>query len=126
MIPGQLNLVVQQGDTYTMQLTWTNPPTGTQTTGTPVDLTGCTANMQVRQNYGEPVILALSSSQLTTNGSGLSLGGTAGTITINITPADTQTLQSGLYDIEVEFPNGSIQTPVGGSLTVNPGVTVWP
>ena len=125
MIPGQLNLPVQQGDTYKLTLTWNNPPVGTASP-VPVDLTGCVANMQVRQNYGEPVLLALSSSALTTNGSGLTLGGTAGTIVLLINPLDTQVLQSGIYDIEVQFPDGSIQTPVGGSLSVNPGVTVWP
>ncbi|MHB8890307.1 MAG: hypothetical protein ACYC46_15960 [Acidobacteriaceae bacterium] len=125
MIPGQLNLQVQAGNTFQSVLTWSTTPVGS-TTSTPVDLTGCTANMQVRQNYGDPVLLALSSSVLTTNGSGITLGGTAGTITITITPLDAAALVSGIYDLEIQFSDGSIQTPVAGSVIVSPEVTVWP
>ncbi len=125
MIPGQLNLQVQAGNTFQSVLTWSTTPVGS-TTSTPVDLTGCTANMQVRQNYGDPVLLALSSTALTTNGSGITLGGSAGTITINITPLDAAALISGIYDLEIQFSDGSIQTPVAGAVIVSPEVTVWP
>ena len=82
--------------------------------------------MQIRLNYKMPPMLSLSSSQLTANGSGITLGGTAGTIAISITPADTQTLGNGLYDLEIEFTDGSIQTPVAGTVVVNQEITVWP
>ena len=120
MIPAQINLEAQQGNTFVYTFTWTAG-------GTAVNLTGCQASMQVRQNYGEPPLITLSSQSLTTNGSGLTLGGTAGTIEVNITATDMQTLQSGIYDVEVLMADGvTVNTPVGGSLTVMPGVTVWP
>ena len=120
MIPAQINLEAQQGDTFVYTFTWTAG-------GVAVDLTGCIANMQVRQNYGEPALISLSSSALTPNGSGLTLGGAAGTVEVLITAKDTQTLLSGIYDVEIEMADGvTVNTPVAGSLTVNPGVTVWP
>lgn len=120
MIPAQINLAVQQGDTFNYTFTWTAGPN-------PVDLTGCVANMQIKQNYGDPALLSLSSAAQTANGSGLTLGGTAGTIEVNISATDAQNLLSGLYDIEVLMADGvTVNTPVGGSVTVNPGVTVWP
>ncbi len=125
MIPATLNLTAQAGDTFSQLLTWMNPPVGTAAP-VPVDLTGCVANMSIAQNYGDKPMLTLSSSQLTPNGSGLTLGGTAGTIQITITPADSAALQSGVYDLPIEFSNGTISRPVAGSFSVLPEVTVWP
>ena len=120
MISAAINLEARQGDTFVYTFTWTAG-------GSPVNLTGCQASMQVRPNYGRPALITLSSQSLTANGSGLTLGGTAGTVTVNISATDAQTLQSGVYDIEVLMADGvTVNTPVGGSLTVIPGVTVWP
>ena len=62
-----------------------------------VDFTGATARMQIRPNPGRAPILDLVS------GSGLTLGGVAGTIEISITAAQTAALpaMTGVYDLEV-------------------------
>ena len=128
MTPGTLNLTVRRGDTYTQVLTITNPaasdPTG-QTPGTPVDLTGCVAEMQIVATYNTAPTYSLSSKAPTANGGTIVLGGTAGTVTITIPPADTNMLNQGRYDLRIEFPNGSIFTFVAGTVFVQPGVTTW-
>jgi len=127
MKPGVVNLAVRQGDSYSMLLTLSNPsssdPRGV-TPGTPIDLTGCVAEMQIRDLYGN-VQLSLSSASATENGSILTLGGTAGTINIAIDSADTLALVAGVYDLRVKFANESILTFVAGTVEVTKGVTTW-
>lgn len=127
MNPGALNLAARQGDSYAMLLTLSNAspsdPTG-RTPGTAINLTGCQAEMQIRDLYGAAQ-LSLSSAQPTANGSVLTLGGAAGTVAIAITVADTLALNSGIYDLRVKFTDGSISTFVAGRMDVARAVTQW-
>lgn len=127
MKPGTLHLDVRQGDSYAMELALSNAassdPRGL-TPGDPIDLTGCKAEMQIRDAF-EVVQLSLSSASTTENGSGLTLGGTAGTIQIDLSPADTLTLASGVYDLRIQFSSGEIRTYVAGRVDVTKGVTAW-
>src|SRR3546814_19446175 len=66
-----------------------------------IDLTGCSAHMQFRGDFGGPVALDLSSEQDT-----ITLGGTAGTIEVEATASltdKTNTFNGGL-DLTVSFP----------------------
>ena len=116
MIPAYLDLTVQEYDTYSNTITW-------DAGGTPVDLTGATASMQCRLKYGGSQVFALSSTALTPNGSGITLGGTAGTITINITNTDAISIPLSEYSLVITFPNGSTSTVIWGWLFMPPGVT---
>lgn len=109
--PGSLDLTIYQGATYTQTLTW-------KIDGDPVDLTTYTARMQARTTYDAPPTLNLAT------GSGITLGGAAGTITISITAANTATLPAGRYLYDLEMVNGSTVTRLlAGRLTISPEVT---
>ncbi len=96
------------------------------TPGTPIDLTGASAQFFVR-SLTKPTIpqLTISSPEPTANGSNLALGGTAGTLQLTIASADTDTLQTGAYDLRIRFPNGTTQTYLTGAFTVTGEVEPW-
>lgn len=127
MTPGILHLAMRQGDSYSMVLTLSNAnpsdPKG-QTPGTPLDLTGAQAEMQIRDLFGN-VLIALSSAAPTANGSTLTLGATAGTVQIALSSADTEGLPSGIYDLRIQFADGDRWTMVSGRVDVETGVTSW-
>lgn len=123
MTPGVLNLSVRTGDTVRTVLTLTNPGSTPTTPGTPIDLTGASAEMNVVSPSG--VKYYLNSTTATANGGILTMGGTAGTITIYIPPADTMTLLGGGYDLRVQFSNGDRTTIVAGSVFVSAEVAPW-
>ena len=76
--PGLLNLTFSQGATWKLAMTYTDAE------GTPVDLTNYTARMQARTSYD-----AGTATLSLTNGTGIALGGTAGTIELLVPAATT-------------------------------------
>ena len=91
------SVVIDQGADFYLNVTWLQP------NGTPYDLTGYTATFTLRQDFGKPIIWTL------TESSGLTLGGSAGTIVIHAT--NTQTSQpEGSYVAELMLTNGSNKT----------------
>lgn len=110
--PGTLNLTCYQGASFDRTLTW-------KIDGLAVNLTGYTARMQVRADYGAAVALNLAS------GTGITLGGAAGTIAVVITPVQTAALAAGnyVYDLELESSTGDVTRLVEGVFTVDPEVT---
>lgn len=86
------DIVINQGETFTLPLTWT-------ASGTPVDLTGATARMHIRENVDSSTTLI----ELTTENGRIALGGTAGTIDLTISAVDTAALpkRRGVYDLEI-------------------------
>ena len=89
----------------------------------PVDLTGYTARLQVRKDYAGDTVLDL------TTGSGITLGGAAGTIAIHLTAADSANLpvMSGVYDLELYARTAGGESTedkiLYGSFTINQEVT---
>lgn len=86
----------------------------------PVDLTGFTARMQIRETIESTTTLVS-----LTDASGITLGGTAGTIGITISATATALLDfdSAVYDLEV-VSAGGIVTPVAyGNVYLNDEVT---
>lgn len=113
MTPGTLDLVCPQGATFSRTLTWKQD-------GSPVNITGYTAALQVRRKHSTPdVAVSL------TSGSGITLGGAAGTITFTITAATTAALGDGFYRYDLELTSGSGQVTrlIEGSFRVTPEVT---
>jgi len=114
--PGYLDLNCYQGATFDYTLTW-------QTGGTPVNLTSYTARMQVRESYDAgTAILSL------TSGTGITLGGTAGTIALNAAATATAALDGTpnkqyIYDLELVNGSGVVTRLVEGNFTVYPEVT---
>jgi hypothetical protein len=113
MTPGLLNLTCPQGATFTKTLTW-------KVGGTPVDLTGWTARMQVRTRHAAPETLVDIDSS-----AGITLGGDTGTITVALPATATEALPAGewRYDLELEAADGTVYRLVEGAFTVTPEVT---
>ena len=111
-----LDLNITRGDSFIQSLLW-------QTSGgDPVDITGFTARMQIRDSSDcGAVRISL------TETDGLTLGGTAGTIEIYISPERTATLsQNGVWDIELTNPSANpvtVLTLVGGATVITLDVT---
>jgi hypothetical protein len=113
--PGKLDLVAYQGASWDYTLTWLAG-------GTPVDLTNYDARMQVRESYDSTaVILDLVA------GTGITLGGTAGTIYLEASATVTAGFDGTpnkqfIYDLELESA-GVVTRLVEGTFTINPEVT---
>ena len=114
--PAKIKLTIYQGATFRKRLTWK-----AKKTGTPIDLTGCTARMQVREEIESPTALL----SLTTESGGIVLGGVAGTIELFISDEASAafTWLSGVWDLEIEFASGEVRRLVQGTVSVSPEVT---
>ena len=116
--PGVLDLSMWQGASWDYTLTW-------QTGGTAVNLTNYSARMQVRETYNAgTAVLSL------TAGTGITLGGTAGTIVLAATPTQTAAIsalppgpQQYVYDLELQSSAGVVTRLVEGRFLVYPEVT---
>ena len=113
MTPGRVNFLCPQGSTFSRRLTY-------KIDDIPVNLTGYSSRLQVREtHYDTETIASLVS------GSGITLGGSAGTIDILIAASATALFDAGtwVYDLEIESTNGTIDRLVEGNFIVTPEVT---
>lgn len=78
------------------------------------NLTGYTAAMRIMDKPSGTVIATL------TNGSGITLGGSAGTILVKRTPAQVQNwkLDTGAYDLVITAADGTATMVLFGDLSV--------
>lgn len=116
MPAAKLKLSIDQGATFTKTVTWkTGKP------AVPVDLTGCTARMQIREKIESTAVLL----ELSTTDGRITLGGTAGTVNLRVEAVDTAaiTWRSGVYDLEIEFTDGTVRRLFSGPVSVSPEVT---
>lgn len=89
---GKLNLTIEQGATFAPPvITWS------LSSGTPVDLTGWTAKLQIRPSVDSDILLI----ELNTENSRITLGGVAGTVQLSIAASDTALFDwnQGTYDL---------------------------
>jgi hypothetical protein len=110
--PGKYNITAYQGATYSLSLNW-------QIGGTAVDLSGYTAAMQVRSSVTAPdTILDLDT------GTEITLGGTAGTISITVPASTMGSAIPGKYLYDLELDSGSTVTRLlEGAFQILPEVT---
>lgn len=92
-----VDLLIDQGRTYTDQFIWTDTSVGTGLK----DLTGCTATLTIRAT---PTVVFVSPTSLV-------IGNAAGTIGILLTATQTGALLAGVYDFNLD-------------VTMSDGVTV--
>lgn len=112
MTPGKANFLCPQGSTFTRTLTY-------KIDDSPVNLTGYEARLQVREyHYSDDFVVNLSDT------AGITLGGSAGTITVSIAASATQELVPGnyVYDLELVV-GGTVTRLIEGKFTVTPEVT---
>lgn len=88
---------------------------------TPINLTGYTARMQIREDITSGTVLI----SLTTENGGITLGGVFGTITLLIMASVTAAIAwtTAVYDLEIISPSGIVTRLVEGRITVSPEVT---
>lgn len=110
--PGNYDIVCPQGVTFDRTFTYTLG-------GTAVNLTGYTAALQVRAAYdADTALISL------TSGSGITLGGTAGTIAVTASATVTGAVDAGSYAWDLELYSGvEVTRLLQGSFTVTGGVT---
>lgn len=116
MTAGIYNLVMDQGSVWTLQLTYEDYA------GTPIDLTDCTAKMQLRSLPDDPnVALTLSSA----NGA-IQITPLTGVILITATSQQTGQVSTGpyYYDIEVTSTlTSEVSRIMQGQIVVSAEVT---
>ena len=113
MLAGQLDLVIEQGATFTLSLFYQDDA------GAAVDITGRTARMQLRKtdHTGNTEL------ELTTENGRITIDGARGLIALSIAAADTAALvHSGVYDLEL-VSGAQVDRIVQGSYTISPEVT---
>jgi hypothetical protein len=114
MAAGTLDFTIEQGATFNLLLTW-------KINDTLVNLTGYTARLQARVDVEDSELIL----SLTTSNGGITLGGAAGTISLDQTATQTTLLPAGtyVYDLELIASNSTVTRLVQGELLVSPEVT---
>ena len=89
--------------------------TGDRNSTTPVDLTDCTAKIQIRTSSRRANTLY----EATTENGNLTLGGILGTIDINIPAATTKAFKwnQANYELEITFPDTTVKKILRGVIT---------
>ena len=116
MSASKLNLPsIEKGATYRHTLFWKD------STNTPINLTGCSAKMQVRDTVDASIVRI----ELSTINNRLTITPLLGQIDLYISDEDSTTLVGlgGVYDLEVYFANGDTTRLVEGKITFKPEVT---
>lgn len=110
--PGIYNITAYQGATFNFVATWSIG-------GTAVDLSNYSAAMQVRTSYNSSsAVFSL------TSDNGIALGGTAGTITVEIAATAMGSATATQYVYDLELDSGSEVTRLlQGDFTIKPEVT---
>jgi hypothetical protein len=117
MQPAHIDLEVYKGSTFVKIIQWK--------TGTPavaVNLTGCTARMQIRKAVNDTTVL----DNLTTENAKIvihePLNGKF-KIVIPATVSSAYAFTSAVYDLELVFTDGTVTRVIEGCLTAVPEVT---
>lgn len=115
MAAAQYDILIEQGATYQMNLIWKD------SAGAPINLTGYSARMQLRQTYKSTTPLV----SLTNTTGDIVLGGALGTIDVTISATKTAAIgvRSAVYDLELVNPSGFVTRLVQGDAEISPEVT---
>ena len=112
---GSFDFTIEQGATFNLAMTW-------KIDDVPVNLTNWTARLQARVDVKDTeTILSLT----TDAGGGITLGGAAGTITLDRNATQTALLQTGqfVYDLELISGVSTVTRLLQGQLTISAEVT---
>ena len=115
MTAGTWNITIEQGADLSLPLLFTDA------SDNPVDLTGWSAEMMIRTSANDPNPLIT----LSTEGGGIILGGTAGTIVITIDEATTQQFnaEAAVYDLRMQDSLGKHLRLIQGQVNISPAIT---
>ena len=115
MSAGIYDFYVEQGATFLKTITWKD------STGANINLTGYIARMQFRRSKSSTEVLFSG----TTEDGIITLGGSAGTIAINIpaTVTDDFSFRNAVYDLELQSSGGIVTRLLEGSVELSREVT---
>ena len=109
MAAGRYSFLVEQGATKQFEIVYSD------STGTPVDLTGYTAKMQIRPYAGSDEVYVTLTNTIQPNGTGLNLNGLSGTnpyssgsIGVTIAASVTEDFNFGEASYDLELTSGTI------------------
>jgi hypothetical protein len=116
------NVVIATANTT--QFTVTNAATGIYISGglatAPLDITGYTAQLQMRSYPNSPTAVLT----LTTQNGGITITGPTGNIAVHATAAQTGAIDQGPYDYDLEiYQSSSVTRVVQGQIVVSAQVT---
>lgn len=113
--PGNYDITIYQGATFNQLFTWRDE------NNTLINLSGYTARLMARTAAGAATAFIT----LTTENGGVALGGAAGTVTLNMSAAQTAALSpvNGVYDLEMVDSGGLVTRLLQGNLFVSAEVT---
>jgi hypothetical protein len=108
------NFEIDQGSDWTKTLVY-------EINDVPVNLTGYSARMKGKVSYGKDTAVF----SLTTENGGITLGGEAGSITLNLNNLATSAFgfTTLVYDLELVSPGGLVKRLLQGLVTLNPEAT---
>ena len=117
MSAGFHKLNAEKGATFSQPFTW-------KINSNPVDLTGYSARMKIRDPKRAPSVNQILSLTSATGG-GITLGGAAGTIVVTIAATTMEGINSGkyIYDLELEAPDNTVTRLLKGPFVVSDEVT---
>lgn len=111
-----LDLTINQWASFSKVFSWQDSDSN------PIDLTGYSARMHVRETKDAVSTIV----ELTSADSKITLGGALGTITLALTPAQTQALtpvKGAYYDLLLEDGSGVVTRFAEGRVEISEGVT---
>ncbi|EPF1455252.1 hypothetical protein AVM47_033695 [Pseudomonas aeruginosa] len=105
-----------EGATFGFEVTWSD------STGAPIDVTGCAARFVICPADSTRPLVACS-----TEDGGIALGGIAGTVAVSLAPAKTagthnKQWQGARYELRVEYPSGDVYSLLRGTVALSPGL----
>lgn len=111
--PGTYNIKVVSGDSWRREVTvQTKTGPGTYT---PIDLTGYTAQAQIRPSAASSTVLATITATIPTP--------TNGIIVLTLDTTQTEALTNGVWDLELDNGPNATHTVLSGTVTVLGDVT---
>lgn len=112
-IAGSYDMKARQGSTFTETLT-------IKIENVPLNITGYAARMMVRAQPSSPTIIL----DLSTNNGKITIVGSTGTVTINVTASEMDAISPRSYRYDLELVNGDTVIPLlEGAFIVKPQVT---
>ena len=111
MAAGTYNFTLEQGSTFSRQIT-------VQENGTALNLTGYTARMQMRSTHDSSTIALTYTTTIASPASN-------GIVNLSATAAQSAAIEEGIYvyDLEIESSGGVVTRLMEGKVTVTPEVT---
>jgi hypothetical protein len=109
------NFIIDQGANWFVTFVYKDAA------GTPINLTGYTAALQIRDTYAD----ATTDLSLSSPSGGITITAATGTIAVTATAAQTGAIAAGsyVYDLEITSAGGIVTRLVQGKISLNPQVT---